>query len=82
MEPIIDHPDLPFTVEMDIVPNRYVKRFADGSIEVATSTDYMLAVLCQRVSALEAVLKAVKEEPVKEKEVAKPHRSKTDGKDS
>lgn len=45
----IEHPEVPFSIESDVVSSRYVKRHHDGSMEAATSVEYLLLLLLAKL---------------------------------
>lgn len=42
---MLQHPELPFVIEADLQTGRYVKRYPNGTVESATTTDYLLALV-------------------------------------
>lgn len=63
---IASHPDLPFSIEMDSIGNRFVRRNLNGNLESATATDYLVALLYSRLTPQEQDMGQIVSEHSKE----------------
>jgi len=47
---LIEHPELPFTIEPDLLGgDRYLRRYPTGAIEASNSTEYLLGVILMKI---------------------------------
>lgn len=80
METLLEHPDLPFSIERNPLNNQYIKRYDNGAAQAATETEYLLALIIAKLvpntAPVEAQTVATTEDKKPSDDAVEKHQSK------